>query len=313
MKSTTALMSRAMRRGVGTFTMAARPGSASPSHSGVAAPATPAGLVSPMHMQAARALSQELKGDWKCSCGLNNFARRSNCFRCGLPKDASAAAAAGGVVPGAAGHQATSKQPDEWMCLACQSSNRNTPTCFMCLAARPQGAAATIVSPHASFVSIADVAAAGEATPSQSSIGGAQVKPGDWHCPCGSHNFASRQQCFKCQAPRLQSQTGSSSSHQRSSQSSIGGRIVMIGDWVCPSCMNHNFKSRTECRQCGQARAPDAKELHAQDVMKPGDWLCACGEHNFKKRGTCRKCGLVNPAAPTVSQSSETAAQAASA
>ncbi|KAG0459758.1 hypothetical protein HPP92_022886 [Vanilla planifolia] len=28
--------------------------------------------------------------------------------------------------------------------------------------------------------------------------GTVEVKPGDWYCTCGVHNFASRQSCFKC-------------------------------------------------------------------------------------------------------------------
>ena len=28
--------------------------------------------------------------------------------------------------------------------------------------------------------------------------GGRDVRPGDWYCPCGYHNFASRSNCFKC-------------------------------------------------------------------------------------------------------------------
>lgn len=29
-------------------------------------------------------------------------------------------------------------------------------------------------------------------------FGGSDVRPGDWYCNCGAHNFASRSSCFKC-------------------------------------------------------------------------------------------------------------------
>uniref|UniRef100_A0A453NQ87 RanBP2-type domain-containing protein n=1 Tax=Aegilops tauschii subsp. strangulata TaxID=200361 RepID=A0A453NQ87_AEGTS len=29
---------------------------------------------------------------------------------------------------------------------------------------------------------------------------GSDVRPGDWYCTCGAHNFASRSSCFKCAA-----------------------------------------------------------------------------------------------------------------
>ena len=29
------------------------------------------------------------------------------------------------------------------------------------------------------------------------------VRPGDWNCPsCNAHNFASRNECFKCRTPK---------------------------------------------------------------------------------------------------------------
>jgi hypothetical protein len=34
-----------------------------------------------------------------------------------------------------------------------------------------------------------------------------------------------------------------------------GAKEVRAGDWMCPSCNNHNFASRTECRRCGLSKA----------------------------------------------------------
>ena len=32
--------------------------------------------------------------------------------------------------------------------------------------------------------------------------GGGNRRAGDWDCTCGAHNFASRHECFKCNAPK---------------------------------------------------------------------------------------------------------------
>ncbi|RWW15226.1 hypothetical protein BHE74_00043971 [Ensete ventricosum] len=58
------------------------------------------------------------------------------------------------------------------------------------------------------------------------------VKPGDWRCACGVHNYASRPSCFKCGASKDDSASvvarswGSAST----SQSQPG---LKSGDWIC--------------------------------------------------------------------------------
>merc|ERR1712187_58559 len=65
------------------------------------------------------------------------------------------------------------------------------------------------------------------------------------------------------------------------------------GDWNCPSCGNHNFSSRTDCKQCGLPR-PDNQVREGQ---KPGDWICAsCGDLVFASKSSCRMCGAAKPA-----------------
>lgn len=89
-------------------------------------------------------------------------------------------------------------------------------------------------------------------------------RPGDWNCICGEHNFASRNECRRC-------------NKQKSNVD------YKPGDWLC-DCGEHNFASRNECRKCSK---PNIK-LNID--FKDGDWLCHCGEHNFASRTKCRKC-----------------------
>ena len=58
------------------------------------------------------------------------------------------------------------------------------------------------------------------------------------------------------------------------------------GDWNCPGCSNHNFASRTTCKQCSM---PAPAKTSATD--RPGDWRCSqCTMLNFAKRTACFTC-----------------------
>eukprot|EP00759_Apiculatamorpha_spiralis_P011307 PhF_6_TR18703/c1_g1_i1/m.27333 len=205
-------------------------------------------------------------GDWNCSCGELNFASRVRCRSCGADK-------AGG---GGAGQQQPQQQlqpqqpsgggsrPGDWTCPNCNDTNfafRNI--CRKCDAPRVGG-----------FVS---------GTPTNNNGGGGGRggrggqggrgggygggRPGDWNCPCGEMNFASRNQCRRCNGPRsLQ----------------VRGRP---GDWTC-SCGELNFANRTQCRQCDSLKGGAGQTM----FRRPGDWMCTCGELNFMNRTRCRKC-----------------------
>jgi len=83
-------------------------------------------------------------------------------------------------------------------------------------------------------------------------------KLGDWECPvCGTHNYASKPRC-----------TNKTCSSLRASESSSSGDIwckacktwrslcVKKGDWICPSCANHNYCSKEVCGHCGGGKPP---------------------------------------------------------
>merc|ERR1712216_715012 len=85
------------------------------------------------------------------------------------------------------------------------------------------------------------------------------------------------------------------------------------GDWICPSCGNHNYASKVACNKCGMPKAADMQSQILTSVaqawmgqqgwgggvstsgqqMRPGDWECkACGNVNYASREVCNKCGV---------------------
>ncbi|KAI8376277.1 uncharacterized protein BYT42DRAFT_638460 [Radiomyces spectabilis] len=105
-------------------------------------------------------------GDWDCpSCSVSNFAKRTECFKCGT-----------GRPEGAGGFGGGQSRPGEWICPDCGINNfsRRT-TCFKCDAARPEGMGEPARGPP-------------------------PRRDGDWDCSCGAVNFARRTDCYKCHA-----------------------------------------------------------------------------------------------------------------
>lgn len=158
--------------------------------------------------------------------------------------------------------------------------------------------------------------------------------PGPWTCPqCGNRNFADRTFCNmkKCGAMRpgilhrakgganqeivksllnqllggargealLASGMGSKGSSKGASK----GSSHPEGSWVCLSCANVNYPSRTTCyaKTCGRPRAevdggpPPSNGPSGKQDYPAGSWVCsACQNVNFPSRDSCHKngCGL---------------------
>lgn len=139
------------------------------------------------------------------------------------------------------------------------------------------------------------------------------IRQGDWMCPeCGNHNFASRQSCNRCGGPRVGDDivyggVRASAGQPRQNPYAFGAlaapRVPMMaakpaikketgdgdlkeGDWLCPSCGNHNYASRVNCNKCQALR----------EGMKQGDWVCrSCKNHNFKNKTACNRCAAPRP------------------
>ncbi len=71
------------------------------------------------------------------------------------------------------------------------------------------------------------------------------------------------------------------------------------GDWICYSCNEHNFASRSACFKCKRSKTTTTTTTTtttASQTNKKEDWRCqSCNEHNFASRTSCRKCAKLKP------------------
>ncbi|XP_047328543.1 RNA-binding protein involved in heterochromatin assembly dri1-like [Impatiens glandulifera] len=181
-------------------------------------------------------------GDWNCrSCFHLNFQRRDSCQRCGDPKPVLVgqldhyAAATFGALRASSGVSGSSNspfgfsigpdvRPGDWYCTVgnCGAHNfASRSSCFKCGAFKLDHAdspatgfdAADMARGRSGFgaAAFAAFSSPGNIINSRSSW-----KSGDWICTrsgCNEHNFASRMECFRCNAPRVDSTTMTSSSY----------------------------------------------------------------------------------------------------
>mmetsp|Transcript_4713 Transcript_4713/g.12972 ORF Transcript_4713/g.12972 Transcript_4713/m.12972 type:complete len:277 (-) Transcript_4713:98-928(-) len=153
------------------------------------------------------------------------------------------------------------------------------------------------------------------------------MREGDWVCSsCLNHNYASRQVCNRCGAPRKEmggAYVAGSGGYRRAPPVRPSGRPaaqggarfnpyaaggaqpsatpvsradagreagatadMKDGDWLCPSCGNHNYASRVTCNRCAAVR----------EGFRAGDWICrACRNHNYASRAVCKMCNAPRP------------------
>ena len=88
--------------------------------------------------------------------------------------------------------------------------------------------------------------------------GRGDVRPGDWSCNnCGFNNFASRANCYRCQAPKPGASGGDGYGSYGGFAAGGGppARVdVRPGDWTCPNCGANVFASKTNCFRCQTPR-----------------------------------------------------------
>ncbi|KAJ6963345.1 TATA-binding protein-associated factor 2N-like [Populus alba x Populus x berolinensis] len=140
-------------------------------------------------------------GDWNCrSCQHLNFQRRDSCQRCGDPRSAGDFGGFGGRGGSSLGFTGSDVRPGDWYCTAgnCGAHNfASRSSCFKCGVYKEMDSAGGFDSDF----------------PRSRGFGGSTTgggnrsgwKSGDWICTrwgCNEHNFASRMECFKCNAPR---------------------------------------------------------------------------------------------------------------
>merc|ERR1719272_1587249 len=112
---------------------------------------------------------------------------------------------------------------------------------------------------------------------------GANMRQGDWMCPaCQNHNYASREACNKCSAPK---------------DVRVANSGMRPGDWICPACSNHNYASKAACNKCSTPKPEGLESAQGMPAatptssMREGDWMCpSCNNHNYASRVNCNKC-----------------------
>lgn len=192
-----------------------------------------------------------MPGDWVCTCGSINFARRTRCYSCDLVRSSEAGSPP--VDQSSSGYEA---KPGDWDCPCGASNFARRNQCFACNAFKTAGSASSPVQ-------------------AQSNVGRRQ---GDWDCTCGTLNFASRDRCYRCSSSKPGTQ-------QQTTQTTQNQAIRRPGDWDC-ECGSLNFGRRNDCYACRKSRP-----AHLYGNGRAGDWNCSCGELNFGRNDYCRKCG----------------------
>ncbi|XP_059658109.1 transcription initiation factor TFIID subunit 15-like [Cornus florida] len=147
-------------------------------------------------------------GDWNCrSCQHLNFQRRDSCQRCGDPRPGDfgsfggrGAASSFGFITG------PDVRPGDWYCNVGNCGTHNfasRSTCFKCGAFKDEASSGGYegeMSRSRGFGFGGGSGGSGGGGPGRSGW-----KSGDWICTrsgCNEHNFASRMECFRCNAPR---------------------------------------------------------------------------------------------------------------
>ncbi|XP_057959812.1 RNA-binding protein involved in heterochromatin assembly dri1-like [Malania oleifera] len=149
-------------------------------------------------------MSMSRPGDWNCrSCQHLNFQRRESCQRCGEPRSGGGSDY-GGFTGGRGGSSSfgfagPDVRPGDWYCAVANCGAHNfasRSTCFKCNAFKDVDSSSSYDAEGSRTRGFGFGGFGG---------GRSSWKSGDWICSrpgCNEHNFASRTECFRCNAPR---------------------------------------------------------------------------------------------------------------
>lgn len=181
-------------------------------------------------------------GDWNCLlCGNHNYASRAACNRCQAPKNSMPEETA------AASHQQLINQAWAGMAqaygfsldLAGQGWAGQDYTAALVQAMELQALMAQGASAQCQVSQPGEGSMCG--VPKTAHIARSGMRPGDWLCPrCDNHNFAGKEACNRCLAPR-----GSAQLHTEG---------MREGDWLCAACGNHNYRDKVVCNKCSSPK-----------------------------------------------------------
>lgn len=224
-------------------------------------------------------------GEWECAtCAAKNHWSRAGCFACATP-----------ITP-------------SWLCNRCRTrTSIYDDGCRSCGTQRPP------VEP----VDPRDVKSGKHQRAKPKKTGT------DWTCEgCKAQNFGWRDRCFSCDMAKEPG--GGGQMWTDGSAGGDGAPIAAVNDnnWLCDSCHASNFRTRTECWQCGKgavsaAIASDTESVptFAKEGFQKGvedspalgetrswtnsdDWVCGkCFAKNYKSKTECHKCGTTKTVA----------------
>lgn len=267
-----------------------------------------------MEPTAGRAVTMK-EGDWMCpSCNNHNFASRQVCNRCG----------------GAKAPPAGKGQPGDWICPMCQNHNyRMRQVCNKCAAPKPggKGGFGPAMCGKGGFpgggmggamgygmgggkgggMCGAMGCGMGGGMGGQQNGGGGDFRQGDWVCAqCSNHNYAKREACNKCNAPRP------NLGHTGGFGKGCGGPIDPYGCWggrgLAPRVGPYSQPGPQMMGVPAPFFQPGAQMLGGKaggKQLRPGDWVCpGCQNHNYASRTECNKCGQPKSQAPEPAYSS---------
>lgn len=145
-------------------------------------------------------------------------------------------------------------------------------------------------------------------------------------CPQCNNHYANRAACNKCGAPPVAAGGYGKASGKGGAMvigpyqpqaagvrplpgaapaSAAGVSGMRQGDWMCPSCSNHNYADKVACNRCRLAKPGAgmatpmmyAMVVPATQEKRPGDWKCyGCNNNNYASRASCNKCGIAKAA-----------------
>ncbi|TXG59781.1 hypothetical protein EZV62_014354 [Acer yangbiense] len=260
-------------------------------------------------------------GDWICTgCTNNNYASREKCKKCGQPKEVAAMPAI--AMPGA-----SLPTYSHYFARAPGGLEQN-----MNIGLFGNGA---LQQPHplssnwlggneghsSSSWPLAGIAGSGLSYENPADHPPSVVKGwrnGDWICNCGFHNYSSRAQCKKCNAPlppaytalgtkRLASEEfvndwdnkRLNSGHTNGQQKSFPRYEQMLAPMDAQPAIFSPYPGVTPAAAPNwQAPTPFPYQATVPALLgkgakqwRSGDWMCTnCNNHNYASRSECNRC-----------------------
>jgi len=236
-------------------------------------------------------------GNWQCPlCENVNFGTREACNRCQTPRPEEEAAAT------LTGHAEAEEATGEWTwaCPACGGVNSvEQPECSLCAAPMPTGqdGIKSQVTGGTKRKSVVPAPALGAGWQPQAfgdgrgpAGGPIAGMDGNWACAhCHNVNFAHRDVCNRCQAPRP-FEGPSHGKGGRGPGGKSGAPVAGVdGNWACALCGNVNYSTREACHKCGSPR--EDSPAPPGGGAKAGAPVAGVGDNvNFAQRESCNRC-----------------------